>query len=122
MINPDEPLSWEFLQDYKKHPYKYTGLPRKYSIDFKNNRPYILIENKFPYNVSNEIKHMILFINPNNKEYTDFKVIENIIKINCYNLGYNDYLFFEQPIDRRSITSITHHQIFYRNKNLLANL
>jgi hypothetical protein len=141
-IVPILPLSWEFLQEYKDNPLKFTGDLRnpvntinhdklldksslnsrtEYMLNFlgfsNSSNPNIMkiIINKFPYDLEKGIFHHVLFINPElEKDYVNNDLIESFIAIKTKEFGYNEYIYFEQPYERRSLPTITHYHVFFR--------
>lgn len=141
-ITPKLPLSWEFLKEYKDNPLKFQGILRdpistynhdklldKNSINtrteymlnylgFKNtSNPNVMkiIENKFPYDVERGIHHYVLFINPDlERDYVNEALIESFIAVKTKEYSFNEYVYFEQPVERRSLPTITHYHVFFR--------
>lgn len=138
-ITPPVPLTWEFLHEYARHPSLYGDMPRKkHDLDrhaqlvsfttleertrymmerlgFKRaEKAFTLMDNEYPYNLEEGIRHMVLFISPAHvKTYATPEVIEAIVKLNASNLGYKDYVYFEHPPHKRSLPSIKHYHVFY---------
>ena len=83
------------------------------------NLDYIITQNKYPYNVTSDIKHYILWINPKKDiKYTQ-NDLDNIIKdyMNLLSSDKNqlsNYNFFKNHVKSRSINKILHYQVFYK--------
>lgn len=133
------PVSWEFLQSYKEDPFRYKGVPRKYAVELRyiermkdkqrdnavelSHRfgfdrkdpiiPWTIIDNEFPYDVQPDIRHMVMFVNPKAEDYVRER-IDIILFVKARSMGYTEYLYFEQPQERRSLPDITHFHVFLR--------
>ena len=98
------------LEDYEK----YLKTNKNYDISlkqclFKNNEPYVLTPNKFPYEFKDGTVHYLLWFNPdigNNKvDYT--KILE----------FFKDFVCFENLDMNKSVKSIPHVHIFIKEKD-----
>ena len=114
-------------QKYKNHKLqllKQNILLKDYLIDtlFNNDLSinYVLTENTFPYNLEENIKHLIFWINPlvvlkNNFNYT-FEIIENIITdiidTDEHLKEYKDFILFKNSDKTKSIKEIEHYHVF----------
>ncbi len=81
---------------------------------FLKNKKYSIDENNFPYKITDNMKHYVLWINPNYfKEISD-KQLSEIILTKMNELGYNEYFCFENHIGSKSVLGIPHFQVFFR--------
>jgi hypothetical protein len=71
--------------------------------------PYILIKNRFGYNLSPWIKHYLLWVNPKYK-ITPFSA--NIVIRERF--PGKDFCFFVNPVKHRSVLSIIHYHVFIK--------
>lgn len=78
---------------------------------FTNNEQFVLKQNDFPYNTSNNIKHYILWINPKYNLYIDDIILKEKLEL----FFKNKYVFFRNNSDNKSIPSIEHYHIFLNN-------
>lgn len=102
---------WRSMDDYIKFKY----LIKKYQIDkegkyYTENSEkiiYALEKNKFPYNIEEKYKHMVLWA-------TAPLSAEEIEKILTENYGENrdNRYWFEQPISLKSVKGVWHVHIF----------
>ena len=84
--------------------YKSNNLLKNFKMNIKKNitkNGYIITENDFPYNLNNNVKHYIIWTN-----YDIFK-IKKIL-----NKRFNNYIFFRNLIENKSIKDIEHYHIF----------
>ena len=96
----------------------YTDIYNKY---FYNNNLFILAKNNYPYNLSTNIVHYILWFNPliyRNKLHIllNKKYITTIL--NRY-IKSNEYICFMNVPDNQSIKNIYHYQVFIKKNNIL---
>lgn len=70
------------------------------------NNTYIFMENDYPYNVN--AKHYVLWL----QYYFENEKINQIIKHELYN---KSYIYYENPINIRSIPEIIHYHVFSKN-------
>jgi hypothetical protein len=75
---------------------------------------YVLRDNDYPYNVTPGIRHMVLFINPKYQDKYTEQDLEAIIVAYKLEKSYQDYLWFEQIPERKSLPTIPHYHVFYR--------
>lgn len=81
----------------------------------KNNNEYVLILNDFPYNISDDILHYVLWIKNDNDH--DFKFIQNkIVKLSRkLQLMYNyEFVFSYNIKENKSIQDIVHWHVFIK--------
>ena len=71
---------------------------------------YNFSENKYPYNIEENIKHYLFWINPKSNE------ILNIFKINSIIQNYlkKPYIIFENLPDNKSVPEIKHYHVFFK--------
>ena len=119
---PEDTRTKKVQKSYEKHlkKLKKNNIDvNKYLIDrlFVNNLDYIITINQYPYNLTSDIKHYILWINPkNNKKYSTDD-LDKIIKDYMLSLDehkFTEYIFFQNHIESRSVFHILHYQIFYK--------
>lgn len=92
---------------------------------FDSDKKVIITINKYPYNVSSDIIHCVIWLNP--VYYIGIDDILNILH-NEYKLKPNQYILFN--INNVSITSIEHCQLFVKkitynkliHNNMIVNL
>ena len=95
---------------YKKNPLNILKLSQKLFI---NNDLFVLVKNKFPYNISHNIDHYVLFINPKLKNKFNYAIIYKVVKYKFKLLCmYKPFIIFENIPENRSIKDITHYQVF----------
>ena len=78
------------------------------AINDENNLDINLVPNTFPYNIEENISHLLLW---SEEDLTDKKVNE-ILK---NKLNGNKYVYFRNPEHLRSIPSVFHIQVFVKN-------
>lgn len=80
---------------------------------YLDNKLYNLQPNKFPYNLNNNIKHYVLWLHPmlDSKYITNKKLINSILKKYIPN---NEYIFYMNSYNNRSIKQIPHYQVFIK--------
>jgi hypothetical protein len=83
-------------------------LKKKIFGNHKNNT-YVLTENTFPYNCESDIKHMILWINPDANP--SLKEIDSFIKKKYAN---QKVIYFENVDKNKSVSGIKHFQLFIK--------
>ncbi len=73
---------------------------------------FVLVENKYPYNLSKNIKHLLLWIPPT---YTDssFSSILSLIQ-KLFRNRNTEIIVFENSLERKSIPGIRHFHILKR--------
>lgn len=125
-------LTWEFLKHFNfKNPlpnFRSKATLDKYKT-FKNNtknvskfiyekylknKPYCIEKNDFPYVSESNMEHYILWINNSFSQNISKVFLENIIKNKMQELGFNEYIFFENHESVKTIHDILHYQIFFR--------
>ena len=102
LFNSNRYLVHKFLlkkENIKLHNY----ITNKYL----KNKKYSLVKNDFPYNLEKNILHLVLWINDG--EIID---IEEVIKKELKN-NY-EFLYFENPVNLRSVLEIKHLQVFIK--------
>ena len=125
--------SWNFLQQFNFNPPKDIILERTKQIQneydlykknplnilkfsqklFINNDLFVLVKNKFPYNISHNIDHYVLFINPKLKNKFNYELIYKVVKYKFKLLYmYKPFIIFENIPENCSIKDITHYQVF----------
>lgn len=134
------PWKWKHLQEYKKDPHKFATIPRKNDVNYEHQKLteipssirsenlikelkfdkdnlFALVDNSYPYDIEPGIRHMVLFINPKYADkFANPKIIEYLVSSNAWKMGYTDYLYFENPPERRSVPEIIHYHVFFTNK------
>ena len=73
-----------------------------------NSNKYILIKNNFPYNVSKNIKHYVLWVN-DNKTHISNKIIKN--ELNKKNIS-GRFCYGKNLTKHKSIPEIEHYHVF----------
>lgn len=103
---------------YKKHKEKcerlYGSLVEHIRLNvmsLANSSGYVIVENTFPYNLSPEIGHDILW----SKRQLDIDDINEIIK---KDRKYKDYFFFENENKHKSIPEVHHVHIMFKKEDL----
>ena len=84
--------------------YKSNNSLKNFKMNIKKNikkNGYIITENDFPYNLNNNVKHYIIWTN------NDIFKIKKIL-----NKRFNNYIFFRNLIENKSIKDIEHYHIF----------
>lgn len=69
-----------------------------------------IVDNKFPYHLQENIKHKVLWIYPSIKLNKD--KVDTIIKQYTLSHKYNNYIYFQNIGDLRSIPEVPHYHIF----------
>jgi hypothetical protein len=110
--------TYEIISEYKKfknHLTKNNINIEDYIMNkFLKNKKYSIEQNNFPYNITDNMAHYVLWIEPNYfKEINDKQLLE-IILIKMNELGYNEYFCFENHIGCKSVLGIPHYQVFFR--------
>lgn len=107
----------------------------KLKFNSKNaNKQFILTENNFPYNLSKDVKHLILWANPRNipkdiknsrgevpSYYFCYMADQLAKELHGSSRGTdssNFVIIFENPQHKKSIKTIPHYHIFVRNVTL----
>jgi hypothetical protein len=75
---------------------------------FSEGDRWVLTENEFPYDLTPDIKHMILWIHPDTLMMNDDDVESILESLE----GYKGYCFFRNKPNVRSVMSIDHYQVF----------
>jgi len=135
------PWKWKHLQEYKKDPHKFASIPRRNDVyqqhqklrnvpssirsenlikelKFNKDNLFALVDNIYPYHIEPGIRHMVLFINPKYADkFAHPKIIEYLVSSNAWKMGYEEYLYFENPPERKSLPEIIHYHVFFTNKS-----
>ena len=80
---------------------------------YLQNKKWVIVDNEFPYYMDDGIHHKILWISPQitkNKQQID-KIIRSYTKM----YHYDQYIYFENPTETRTIHGITHYHILINN-------
>ena len=93
---------------------------------YLNESPYNLVPNEFPYAVSENMAHYVLWVHPGYvNKLSDLEIIQ-IIKNKMENsttscnpegssvLNFNEYMCFENDIRIKSVLDIPHYHVFFR--------
>lgn len=136
-------MNWEYLKQFNYNPPTINLLRQKtvqdnynnhkININVKNiniedyiinkyfkdpNSKYYFTLNTFPYNLEDNIKHYIIWLNPiyYNDKQINFNNIKHIDFIkSIINVPYDDFIFFENNIQHRSVLGIRHIHVFIKN-------
>lgn len=128
-------LNWSQLKKYHLSPPKttlkrnkkieeeYTNFKKSLNISIgeyiynkyfnSSSELFVIDANMFPYNVENNVYHLICWVNPNHKKAEDFNeydLIIHLIKNKIY-----DFIIFENENNNKSIPSIKHFHLFLKN-------
>ena len=76
----------------------------------RNKLNWLITDNKFPYYLDGSIKHKVLWIKPHLS--MNEQIIHKIINRYAKAHGYNKYIYYENPVEARSIPGIRHYHIF----------
>lgn len=100
-------------QAYNNEKKKIKNYPKFILNTYLDNKLYNLQPNKFPYNLNNNIKHYVLWLHPmlDLKYITNKKLINSILKKYIPN---NEYIFYMNSYNNRSIKQIPHYQVFIK--------
>lgn len=100
-------------QAYNNEKQKIKNYSKFILNTYLDNKLYNLQPNKFPYNLNNNIKHYVLWLHPmlDLKYITNKKLINSIIKKYIPN---NEYIFYMNSYNNRSIKQIPHYQVFIK--------
>ena len=92
--------------DFEINDYLYNKylLDKEYSIDI----------NPFPYNVDTNIFHYVLWVNHLTFKNLTSEKRHSIILKKMKELGFQDYICFENHSDCKSVDKVIHYQIFFR--------
>ena len=98
---------------YQKNKSKYINYDDNILNSYLSNKLYNLQPNKYPYHLSNNIKHCVLWLNPMLKsEYIyDKKNIYNILKKEIKN---KEFYFYMNSPNIRSVRIIPYYQVFIK--------
>jgi len=97
--------------DYDIHKKTITSLKQHImKKELHNKLKWNIVDNNFPYNLDDGIKHKLLWIHPDvilsdNKIKT---IIDRYITLN----NYNQYIYFQNHENNRSVPEIKHYHIF----------
>tara|TARA_B100001250_G_C19063024_1_gene470953 strand:- start:46 stop:429 length:384 start_codon:yes stop_codon:yes gene_type:complete len=100
-------------QAYNNEKQKIKNYSKFILNTYLDNKLYNLQPNKFPYNLNNNIKHYVLWLHPmlDLKYITNKKLINSILKKYIPN---NEYIFYMNSYNNRSIKQIPHYQVFIK--------
>lgn len=86
----------------------------KYILNmYLDNKLYNLQPNKYPYDLDKNIKHYVLWLHPmlKSKHINDKKFIHKLLKTKIRN---NQFYFYMNSQQHKSIKSIPHYQVFIK--------
>ena len=100
-------------QAYNNEKQKIKNYSKFILNTYLDNKLYNLQPNKFPYNLNNNIKHYVIWLHPmlDLKYITNKKLINSILKKYIPN---NEYIFYMNSYNNRSIKQIPHYQVFIK--------
>lgn len=83
---------------------------------FKYNDLFVLKENRFPYNITSNIKHYILWFNPKIYKFNKLHILlnPNYITIILNRYIKNKYICFMNVPEKQSIKNIYHYHVFIK--------
>ena len=76
-----------------------------------SDKPYLLMENRYPYWIEDGMVHKIIWVNKKWKKYVS---PEKIAIKHLLEKGYNDFVLFYNSRQTKSVPSIIHHHVIYR--------
>ena len=127
-------VTWDFLKTYSPeiplptdvrtpevielytHEFKLKSNFEKKSIIYDNylENNLNLHKNKYPYNSEEGVYHYVLWVHPDFEKECNSKIIEKLLDKFLKESEYNDYIYFENHKDCRSILNEKHYQIFFK--------
>ena len=115
---PVEVRSNKIMEIYDKHKFflKENNINQNdYIINkYLSDKKYSIQKNAYPYNITNNMEHYVLWIHPNYiNKINDFEIC-NIITNKMKELSFNEYFCFENHIKAKSILGVPHFQVFFR--------
>ena len=73
-----------------------------------------LHRNKYPYNLASGIYHYVLWVHYNFEKECNDKIIKDYLDKFLKKSKYNDYIYFENHKDCKSILNVKHYQVFFK--------
>ncbi len=81
---------------------------------YLSDKCYYITKNEYPYNITDDMLHYVLWIHPNYINKINDKEVSKIIINKMNELDYDEYFCFENHIKAKSILGVPHYQVFYR--------
>jgi len=75
-------------------------------------RSWIITKNKFPYDIDDQVVHLLIWLNPNKTPS------EQEIRKYLHQLVGDDYIMFKNTLDKKSIPSVDHFHLFVKIKHM----
>ena len=98
----------KLYENYKKG----INLNDKIRNQVLKNKLFLLNKNLFPYDVEPGIEHFVLWYQPYLQ--LDNRTVHKILNFYKQKYGFQDYIFFENEPDKKSVTQIPHIQVFFK--------
>ena len=131
------PLRWEDIKAITDNPYvikqclRSEEVDKQYKMDKQNNvqsisslkeavdiKIHMFTNAKYPYHIQNTFCHRVLWLKNMSTndlwvEPYDMQTIRKLIEEDMKSLGFTQYLFFQNPVQYRTVALLPHYHIFY---------
>lgn len=104
----------DIAQEYATNKEFHCNRLRNNLNDIFQRRNCVLLKNDFPYDVQNDIQHMVLWFNPNQRSDMIQQVQLNEV-ISALEL-HHEVVYWENKPEIRSVGDIKHYHVFLKKK------